>query len=55
MEKERLFKEMFVQHKASQGSDGIQRRNTSGGKSMGDLRGIPHLDVENIPSPSMTS
>ncbi len=57
MEKERLFREMYVQNKSSQGSDGVvrQRRSASGGKAMADMRISPQLDMENIPSPSVTT
>ena len=57
MEKERLFREMYVQHKSSQGSDGNvrQRRPASGDKNMiGNTSANAKLGIENIPSPAVT-
>ncbi len=56
MEKERLFREMYVQHKSGQGSDAIvrQRRSTGSSKAMADMRSSPHMGIENIPSSTMT-
>lgn len=56
MEKERLFREMYVQHKSGQGSDAIvrQRRSTGSSKAMADMRSSPQMGIENIPSSTMT-
>ena len=57
MEKERLFREMYVQHKSLQGSDGNvrQRRPASGDKAMvGSTSANAKLGIENIPSPAVT-
>lgn len=56
MEKERLFREMYVQHKSGQGSDGVvrQQRSTGGSKAMADMRSSPQMGIENILSPSVT-
>ena len=58
MEKERLFREMYVQHKSSQGSDGNvrQRRPASGDKAtVGSTSAKPpKLGIENMPSPAVT-
>lgn len=57
MEKERLFREMYVQHKSVQGSDGIvrQRRSTGGSKATADMHSSPQMGIENIPSPTVTT
>ena len=51
MEKERVFKERFVQNKSSQGSDAAvrQRKSTSSGTAMIDLLDNPGPDMENMP------
>ncbi|KAL0021269.1 hypothetical protein WJX79_003435 [Trebouxia sp. C0005] len=56
MEKERLFREMYVQHKSGQGSDGVvrQQRSTGGSKAMADMRSSPQMGIDNILSPSVT-
>lgn len=53
MEKERIFRERFVQNKSSQGSDGAvrQRKGTSSGTMLLDMLDSPKLEVENMPSP----
>ena len=50
MEKERVFKERFVQNKSSQGSDAAvrQRKGTSSGTAMLDMLDSPKLDMENM-------
>lgn len=49
MEKERIFREKFVQNKSSQGSDGAvqQRKSTSSGAMMLNMLDSPKLDIEN--------
>ncbi|KAL0036844.1 hypothetical protein WJX77_001575 [Trebouxia sp. C0004] len=57
MEKERLFREMYVQHKSVQGSDAVvrQRRSTGSSKAMADMRSSPQMGIENFPSPTVTT
>ena len=52
MEKERIFRERFVQQKASQGSDAVirQRKSIGGGTATAE-----QLDIENFPSPPFTN
>lgn len=56
MEKERLFREMYVQHKSSHSADGNTRQqcSTSSGKALAEMRNGPQVDIENRPSPSVT-
>ena len=57
MEKERLFREMYVQHTSVQGSDAIvrQQRSTGSSKAMAGMRSSPQMGIENIPSPTVTT
>lgn len=48
MEKERVFKERFVQTKSLQGSDGSVRRHKSG-TAMLSLPDSSKVDLENVP------
>lgn len=51
MEKERVFRERFVQAKSSQGSDGSMRQHKSMGSGTAIL-GLPDsskVDLENMP------
>lgn len=51
MEKERVFRERFVQTKSSQGSDGSvrQRKSLGSGTAMLDLPDSSKVDLENVP------
>lgn len=51
MEKERVFRERFVQNKSSQGSDGSVRQRKSMGSStaMLNLLDSSKVDLENMP------
>ena len=50
MEKERVFKERFVQNKSSLGSDeAVRRKSTSSGTAMLHMLDSPKLDTENMP------